>query len=266
MIEDKRTYCSLRCRNVYVNTYLKDYSKISRILKDKYGTEKRYTACPKMCKQCKKMIPYEKRDNEFCNSSCGAIYNNSRKDYSKYVLSDAALKNIRKANKKVSDARKEKYEKNPMFCQICKKILRYDIRNNKTCGTNCYKEYLRKMAIENVNCGGETNYKTFVYKNIRMDSSWEVIVAKWMDKNKIGWIRDRKVMFQWTDKDGKRRRYYPDFYVPSKNIYIDTKNKYLMSKDKYKLHQVIKEHKIKLISGDVKKVLVELQKLGFGTA
>jgi RNA polymerase subunit RPABC4/transcription elongation factor Spt4 len=35
-----------------------------------------YEKYPKMCKQCQEKISYEKRKNNFCNSSCAATYNN----------------------------------------------------------------------------------------------------------------------------------------------------------------------------------------------
>jgi len=35
-----------------------------------------YNKNPKTCKYCGKVIPYEKRDNDFCNHSCSASYNN----------------------------------------------------------------------------------------------------------------------------------------------------------------------------------------------
>jgi len=37
-----------------------------------------YYLNPKRCKQCEKIIPYEKRKTTFCNKSCSAIFNNIR--------------------------------------------------------------------------------------------------------------------------------------------------------------------------------------------
>jgi hypothetical protein len=92
-----------------------------------------------------------------------------------------------------------------------------------------------------------------------MDSSWEVNLAKWMDKNNILWDRNKKkYMLWWTDSDGNKRRYYPDFYLPKYNVYLDPKNKYRMGLDEYKMKAVIKENGITLFWGlldDVKKEL-----------
>lgn len=42
-----------------------------------------YMLNPKLCLQCGSIIPYEKRNNKCCNSTCGALYSNARKDFSK---------------------------------------------------------------------------------------------------------------------------------------------------------------------------------------
>ena len=99
-------------------------------------------------------------------------------------------------------------------------------------------------STKNPNCGGETNYKKYKYNDIWMDSSWEVNIAKWLDVNNIKWIRDRKINFIWTDINGIKRRYYPDFYLPEHNLYLDPKNKYKLEKDRDKISRVIYENKI----------------------
>ena len=89
-----------------------------------------------------------------------------------------------------------------------------------------------------------------------MDSSWEVDIAKFMDENNIKWERSRKFVFLWTDINLKRRRYYPDFYLPDYDVYLDPKNKYLIIKDRFKINQVINEHKINLVVG-IKDYIIE---------
>lgn len=37
---------------------------------------KRYLESPKLCKQCQKVIEYNKRQNDYCNHSCVALFNN----------------------------------------------------------------------------------------------------------------------------------------------------------------------------------------------
>ena len=47
-------------------------------------TKEKYNQNPKYCQCCRKIIPYEHRQNKFCNASCAASYNNVhiKKNYS----------------------------------------------------------------------------------------------------------------------------------------------------------------------------------------
>ena len=124
----------------------------------------------------------------------------------------------------------------------------------------CRSELFSRQAKANPNCGGETNFKRYKYKEITMDSSWEVELATWMDENQIKWIRSRKICLFWTDQNGETRRYYPDFFLPDYNVYLDPKNKYLQEKDKYKLEKVVEEHNIRLYSGFINDIKLNLTK------
>ncbi len=147
-------------------------------------------------------------------------------------------------------------------CCVCNnEFLHTKSKKRKTCSKKCEHEHAVSIARSNPNCGGETNYKRFYYKEIMFDSSWEVEIAKWMDENKIEWRRSRKLMFWWTDDDGKKRRYYPDFYLPALNIYLDPKNKYLIEKDRKKIERVQSENNIKIVWGLKDTILTHLKNL-----
>jgi hypothetical protein len=82
--KDKNFYCSLSCRNIYVNKYLRDYNKTSDSFKKKSELkELEYLKSPNLCK-CGEIIPFSKKGNKFCNKSCSATFNNSSRDYSKF--------------------------------------------------------------------------------------------------------------------------------------------------------------------------------------
>jgi hypothetical protein len=148
-------------------------------------------------------------------------------------------------------------------CVICKSTFTKNVKHKtetyKVCSKQCCREFLRQAARANPNCGGDTNYKKYKYNDIWMDSMWEVELAKWMDNKNIKWERNRKLhQFKWTDDDGNKRRYYPDFYLPLFDVYLDPKNKYLMKVDEDKITRVIQENGIILHWGllpDIKKEL-----------
>lgn len=106
------------------------------------------------------------------------------------------------------------------------------------CSKECYKQLCSLNARINPNCGGETNFKRYYYKDIMFDSSWEVDIAKLMDKLNIKWIRTKKLILYWFDINQIKRRYHPDFYLPEYDLYLDPKNNYKQKLDKEKLLKV----------------------------
>lgn len=226
----------------------------------------------KYCKQCNKIIINYK--NEFCSSSCAATYNNKRigpyNPYNPYKSINIQCKqcNVIFTKKNTQhkgicdECRKKEYHKHilTLTCEICNEIFTHYVYM-KTCSKKCMCKLLSIKHKANPNCGGETNYRKFTYKGIYMDSSWELEIAQYMDNQNIEWQRTRKIMFWWTDKNGLKRRYYPDFYLPKYDLYLDPKNKYLLKLDEYKLNQVIKENNINLIYGHKNLILEKLMGL-----
>lgn len=123
-----RTYCSLSCRNVYVNTYLKDYTINDKIFNDK--REKRietYYKNPKHCPYCDNIIVFELKHNKYCSASCGAIMSNLSKEY---TWSDKISAGV---SKYYEDIREKKY------CKTCFKQIKGSKKYcNKTCKNNFY--------------------------------------------------------------------------------------------------------------------------------
>lgn len=79
----------------------------------------------------------------------------------------------------------------------------------------------------------------YVDKRGRMftfDSSWEDALADRLDDLDIRWIRPDPVY--WYDSFGKRRSYFPDFYLIDFDIYIDPKNEFVRKKQEEKLENV----------------------------
>ena len=103
------------------------------------------------------------------------------------------------------------------------------------------REALRQSAIKN-ELGGKRNSKRFKYNGISLDSSYEVRLAKVLDKNNVKWNRPKAVM--WVDDNNISHRYYPDFFLLEYGYFIDTKNDYLAERDKRKIELVSKQNNI----------------------
>ena len=107
------------CENNINISHLKE-----QMTKDKYLKNIKY------CKYCGKELPYEKRENKFCNSSCAASYN----------------------NKQLS----EQKDLNHSYCLNCNKEI---TKGTRFCNTTCSSEYKRKQYIERWKKGEESGLR-----------------------------------------------------------------------------------------------------------
>jgi hypothetical protein len=215
------------------------------------------------CLWCKKefVTTTHTKSKKCCNKSCSARYSQSFLDKEKMSsIMKRVMLNKPRLLKKRNLITKE------FICKMCNNVFTktscksyFTYNNPKTCSKPCQYKLTSVNSTNNPNCGGETNYKKFIYKNVWMDSSWELEIAKYMDERSVSWERNKKKhMFWWTDLNKKVRRYYPDFYLPKYNLYIDTKNDYLMKCDEYKIKQVIKTNNINLFCGNLNKIKEKL--------
>lgn len=63
--------------------------------------------------------------------------------------------------------------------------------------------------------------KKTLYNGQWMHSSWELLLAQWLDEHNIKWTKKvQGFSYFWS---GKLRTYFPDFYLEEKNIYIEVK-------------------------------------------
>lgn len=92
--------------------------------------------------------------------------------------------------------------------------------------------------------GGKNYRKTFYYNGAVLESSYELEVAKQLDNNNVKWERPSRLY--WTDDNGVRRHYTPDFYLPEYNVYLDPKNNYLITKDKRKILLCSQQNDVKI--------------------
>ena len=115
----KENFCSRSCAAKFNTENSKNVSaqiKLQNIQK--------YNLKPKLCKNCGKIIPYEKRNCDFCCSSCSTTYNN-----------------------------KCRVQKPKSYCINCGKELSH--RESKYCSTKCQQEYIFKEKIRTVEQTGK---------------------------------------------------------------------------------------------------------------
>jgi hypothetical protein len=95
--------------------------------------------------------------------------------------------------------------------------------------------------------------KGFFYNGIKLDSSYEVAVAKSLDLNAINWVRCKR--FAYKTPEGVLHYYTPDFYLPDYDVYLDPKNDFLINninpklgyKDVDKITWVMQQNNIRIL-------------------
>lgn len=101
------------------------YLKSQETIKTKHQQRiEDYNKNPKRCKHCNKPLPYDKRRNDYCNSSCFAKSNNLGK------------------------CRVTKKKPNTFICLNCGKEHKGNKGTNKFCSNKCQVEYQSKQKIK----------------------------------------------------------------------------------------------------------------------
>ena len=108
---------------------------------DNKMTEEKYNLNPKYCLCCGKKIPYKKRVNSFCSSSCSTKFNNSRR-----------VKKI-----KTEDVKNNTITKLPKHCENCGNELSGN--QERFCSHKCHLEFDHKKYIERWLNGEENGMK-----------------------------------------------------------------------------------------------------------
>lgn len=184
----------------------------------------------KLCKNCNKDLGIKKQ-NIFCSRSCAATFNNKQRlprtaeSKRKTALAVCKTLNIEYTNKEyldsphVVDSYLSAIKSNIPFtkvkqCTYCKKWFNFSERKTTTCSETCY------INVKTVLNAGihKQNYNGVVF-----DSGWEVTIAKHLDKLHIEWVRPSDPI-EWFDYEGKSRKYFPDFYLPTYDVFLDPKN------------------------------------------
>lgn len=236
------------------------------------GEKRRLALITRQCPQCNKSFEVypTKKSKRFCSKSCQGSHQRAQLMTDPVRYEEYKRKTSESVKKAWTEGKFDETEfwntrgRTPLEkrkCPICSTSFECKTYSNKrTCGNDvCVREIMSRQAKANPNCGGETNYKRYYYKDIMFDSSWEVEIAQWLDSKQIRWERTRKLVLWWTDDEGKKRRYHPDFYLPELNVYLDPKNKYLIEKDRAKIERAIAENNVRILWGVKDEVLEALQ-------
>lgn len=69
-------------------------------------------------------------------------------------------------------------------------------------------------------------YESQFAGQIKLDSKWELLVAKRLDELNVEWYRPR-IRLPYLDSNGVEHGYFPDFYVKTFNCFIEVKSPFI---------------------------------------
>lgn len=92
------------------------------------------------------------------------------------------------------------------------------------------REKYSKLSIFN-NFWTYRSKNPIIYKSefaglVKLDSTWELRVAKRLDNLKLNWYRPRFGL-PYIDKKGLKRNYIPDFYIPEFKCFLEVKSPFI---------------------------------------
>jgi len=162
----KRVYCSLTCRNIFVNKYLRNYDKVSDTFKQKKKEkEEKYLENPKKCLHCNNTIPYDSKDNNYCNHSCFASESNGRREV---TWSDKISKSIHRYLIENGIKEEGKIGTYDIICKGCGNIFQKNRNDLSYCSSECRKSFRRKNMDE--------------YQKYRLDANFKFNLADYPDE------------------------------------------------------------------------------------
>lgn len=184
-VKKGRVYCSLKCRNIYVNLNLRDYTKNGKAL----SKEADYLKNPKNCKRCGEIIPYKKRANNYCGHSCSATVSNLSRDKSVYIKQSETMKRLEYTP---TDSHML-YLKHPNKCTHCNSDLPFNKRRYKFCSQQCRSLCSRDDSLQSYRLQCKFNFNLSDYPsefnfNLVKEHGW--YSAKNKGNNLYGVSRD----------------------------------------------------------------------------
>ena len=105
-----------------------------------------YEKNPKICAACGCILPYEKRYNKFCSSSCAAVYNNTKRGYRSFetrVKISESLKGNTLTDEEIKQKANDLKNRPHQKCLNCGK----EIVKGTFCSIQCANEYKDKDRV-----------------------------------------------------------------------------------------------------------------------
>ena len=161
----------------------------------------KYNETPKYCQYCNEPIPFDKRINTYCSSSCAAHKSNRDKDYTK----------IRTGPPKGYVNKSYTPKTNVKQCVICEK---FHGKTGRTCSSDCKSKLLSISIRTAISNGFNPSANRGRGKRSYLESSF----SEWVTKNFPELVVYQEYPFKRHDQV---KTYFADFYFPNLNLIIE---------------------------------------------
>lgn len=64
--------------------------------------------------------------------------------------------------------------------------------------------------------------RDYIYRDVRYKSQWEIELARFLDSVGVSYEYE-SMSFPYVSLEGRKRRYYPDFYIRDKRLFLEVK-------------------------------------------
>jgi very-short-patch-repair endonuclease len=216
-----------------VRNILKEYS----ILESNFIVKSKYEKNPKICKFCGKKISYDKKENDFCNSSCSASFNNVERMKNGFILTDESKKKISLSLLTYNKKDNEYVEKICLYCGNT-----YTVRNisKETKRRYCSKECSIAGKKKNLSISMQTRIKNGTHKGWQsrnIESYPETFFKKVLENNNIKYEFNKVVSKRKLGLNSDAN-YFLDFFI-NNNIDLEIDGR------QHKLDERIESDKIR---------------------
>lgn len=99
------------------------------------------------------------------------------------------------------------------------------------------KEHLRQRALSSSHRRLRRNI--IEYNGVKLDSVWELELAKRLDSLGIRWIRPNALLYT---AGGRDHHYFPDFYLVDRDLYLDPKNPHAYNVQREKIEIILRTY------------------------
>lgn len=200
----------------------------------------------------------KRKSLKFCSKSCSKSFSTKNDKKLKvykncYICNNPILVGKRSSKALCCECSKKSISINSFSknkkCFTCKKPIQ---NKNKTgfCKTHFYSSDFYRDKISTSTKGKTGGYrknsnfgKGSYYKSDWYDSPFEVEIAKYLDGQKIDYIRNtNRFYFIW---EGRKTYYIPDFYISSKDVFLEVKGYWHRPRERYE--KCILENNLKWI-------------------